>query len=67
MPEVNVAADVQAKADEMISDLLSVIDAYEFPYLVKYVLRAMCFKTKVSALGPDGGVVIRVFPDAFGF
>ena len=67
MPEANVAADVQAKADEMISDLLSVIDAYEFPYLVKYVLRAVGFKTKVSALGSDEGIDIRVFSDAFAF
>lgn len=67
VPEVDFAADVQAKADEMISDLLYKIDAYEFQDLVACVLRAMGFKTKVSAPGPDGGVDIRVFPDAFGF
>ena len=67
VPEVDFAADVQAKADEMISDLLYRIDAYEFQKLVASVLQAMGFRTKVSPPGPDGGVDIRAFPDAFGF
>ena len=59
--------EIQAKADEMISDLLYKIDAYELQNLVAGVLRAMGFRTKVSPPGPDGGVDIRAFPDAFGF
>ena len=59
--------EIQAKADEMISDLLSRIDGYEFQKLVAGLLRAMGFRTKVSPPGPDGGVDIRAFPDAFGF
>lgn len=59
--------EIQAKADEMISDLLYKIDAYEFQNLVAGVLRAMGFRTRVSPPGPDGGVDIRAFPDAFGF
>ena len=59
--------EIQAKADEMISDILSQIDAYEFQKLVAGLLRAMGFRTKVSPPGPDGGVDIRAFPDAFGF
>lgn len=59
--------EIQAKADEMISDLLYKIDAYEFQKLVACVLRVMGFRTKVSPPGPDGGVDIRAFPDAFGF
>lgn len=67
VPVVDFAADVEARADEMISDLLHQIDAYEFQNLVAGVLRAVGFKTKVSPPGPDGGVDIRAFPDAFGF
>ncbi len=66
-PEVDFAAEVQAKADEIISDLLSRIDAYDFQQLVAGLLRAMGFRTKVSPPGPDGGGDIRAFPDAFGF
>jgi len=66
-PPLFTPEEVQAKADEMISDLLSQIDAYEFQKLVAGLLRAMGFRTKVSPPGPDGGVDIRAFPDAFGF
>lgn len=59
--------EVRAKADEIISDILDQIGAYEFQDLVAGVLRAMGFRTKVSPPGPNGGVDIRAFPDAFGF
>jgi len=59
--------DVRGKADEMISDLLSQIDAYDFQELVAGVLRAMGFKTRVSSPGRDLGVDIVAHPDAFGF
>jgi len=59
--------DVRKKADEMILDLISQIDAYDFQELVAGVLRAMGFRTRVSSKGPDGGVDIRAHPDAFGF
>lgn len=59
--------DTRKKADEMISDLLNRIGAYDFQDLVAGILQAMGFRTKVSPPGPDGGVDIRAFPDAFGF
>jgi len=59
--------DTREKADEMISDLLDKIGAYEFQDLVAGLLQAMGFRTRVSSPGPDGGVDIRAFPDAFGF
>jgi len=59
--------DVRGKADEMISDLLSQIDAYDFQELVAGVLRAMGFKTRVSSPGRDLGVDIIAHPDALGF
>jgi len=59
--------DVRNKADEMISDLLSQIGAYDFQDLVAGVLQAMGFKTRVSSPGRDLGVDIVAHPDAFGF
>ena len=59
--------DVRKKADEMILDILDKIGAYDFQELAAGVLQAMGFRTKVSPPGPDGGVDIRAFPDAFGF
>lgn len=59
--------DVRGKAEEMISDLLSQIDAYDFQELVAGVLRTMGFTTRVSSPGRDLGVDIIAHPDAFGF
>jgi len=59
--------EIQAKADEIISDLLYKIDAFGFQNLVADILRTMGFRTKVSQPGPDGGIDIKAFPDAFGF
>jgi restriction system protein len=59
--------DIRSKAGDMISDLLSQIDAYDFQELVAGLLRAMGFKTRVSSPGRDQGVDIVAHPDAFGF
>ncbi|MBI4329790.1 MAG: restriction endonuclease [Chloroflexi bacterium] len=60
--------EVEATADDMISDvLMNRIGPYEFQQLVAGLLRAMGFRTRVSAPGADGGVDIRAFPDALGF
>jgi restriction system protein len=58
---------VHEKANEMISDLLSQIEAYDFQGLVAGVLRAMGFRTQESSPGQDLGVDILAHPDAFGF
>lgn len=59
--------EVKAKADELISDLISKIDPYEFQDLVAGLLQAIGLRTRVSAPGPDGAVDILAHPDAFGF
>lgn len=59
--------DVREKADEIISDLLSKIDPYDFQNLVAGLLNAMGFKTLVRPRGRDSGVDIVAFPDPFGF
>ena len=59
--------EVKGKSDELISDIISKIDPYEFQNLVAAILRAMGFRTTVSLPGPDMGVDIIAHPDAFGF
>lgn len=52
---------------EFIKDKISRLDPYELQDLVAGVLRAMGYKTSVSAPGPDRGVDILASPDGFGF
>ena len=59
--------EVKEKADELISDCLSKIDPFDFQELVAAVLRAMGYRTVVSARGPDSGVDIIAHRDALGF
>ena len=59
--------ETKAKADELIADLVSGIDAYDFQDLVAGLLQAMGYRTRVSDPGPDHGVDIVAHPDAFGF
>ncbi len=58
---------VQSQADEMISDLLSQIDPYDFQRFVAGLLKAIGFNVQLGPPGPDGGVDIDAFPDVFGF
>ncbi len=59
--------DVQAKADELIADLISQLDPYDFQDLVAAVLRAMKFRAVSTPPGRDRGVDIVAHPDPFGF
>jgi restriction system protein len=59
--------EVKAKADELISDLISRIDPYDFQDLVAGLLQAMGFHAVSSPKGTDRGVDIVAHPDAFGF
>ena len=59
--------DIRATADELIADLISHLDPYEFQDLVAGVLRAMGFRAVTVAPGPDRGVDIVAHPDPFGF
>ncbi len=65
--QVDFFEDTQAKADELISDIIAKIDPYDFQDLVAALLRAMGFRTTVSPPGPDGGKDIVAHPDALGF
>ena len=59
--------EMKAKADELIGDLISRIDPYDFQELVAGLLQAMGYRTRVSPPGPDQGVDVIAHPDAFGF
>lgn len=59
--------DVKAKADELIADLISNLDPFDFQDLVAAVLEAMGFHAVSSPPGPDGGIDIIAYPDTFGF
>jgi len=58
---------VEAKALEFIKDKVSQLDWEQMQELVAGVLRAMGYKTRVSAAGPDKGKDIVASPDGFGF
>ncbi|MEE8074754.1 MAG: restriction endonuclease [Candidatus Binatia bacterium] len=57
----------KTKADDLISDIISHIDPYDFQDLVAGVLQAMGFRTRVSPRGADQGVDIVAYPDPLGF
>lgn len=60
-------ANLKGRAREFIKDRLSRLDPYEMQNLIAGVLRAMGYKTRVSAPGADRGVDITASKDGFGF
>lgn len=58
---------IRDQSRELIKDRINVLDPYELQDLVAGVLRAMGYKTRVSAPGADRGVDIMASPDGFGF
>lgn len=59
--------ETEAKADELISDMLAAIDPFDFERLVAAIMRAMGFRATLTQSGADGGVDIIAHPDALGF
>jgi len=59
--------DTKAKADELISDMISKLDSYDFQDLVAGVVAAMGYYSKSSPPGSDKGVDVIAYPDALGF
>jgi restriction system protein len=60
-------AETEAKAAEMISDMITRIPWDHFELLVAAVLRTLGYQTKMTRRGPDGGYDIVAHPDALGF
>jgi restriction system protein len=61
------AIELSELADEKIKDRIVRLDEYSMQDLVAGLLRAMGYKTIVSARGPDRGRDIVASPDGFGF
>lgn len=69
-PEVEAEKTLDAireQSRELIKDRINALDPYQLQDLVAGVLRAMGYKTRVSAPGADRGVDIMASPDGFGF
>lgn len=68
IPTTFIYEDIKQKAEQMVLDFLSQVDAFDFQKLVAGLLRAMGFQIiRVSSPGPDGGFDIDASPDIFGF
>lgn len=59
--------EVQATAEELISDHIAQLDPFDFEELVAALLRAIGYNATTTDPGPDGGVDIVAHPDALGF
>lgn len=65
--DVSILMDeIEDKSKEFIKDMVNSLDAYEMQDLVAGLLRAMGYKTIVSAPGPDRGKDIIASPDGLG-
>lgn len=58
--------EVIQKSQDFIADMIAALDAYQLQDLVAGILRAMGYKTRVSAKGADRGVDIFASPDGLG-
>ena len=59
--------EVESTAQELISDIISQIDPFDFEELVAAVLRAMGYAATTTADGADNGVDVIAHPDELGF
>lgn len=66
-PIAEVRKDTEQRALEFLQDRLSGLGWDGMQELVAGLLRAMGYKTRVSAVGPDQGRDIVASPDGFGF
>lgn len=59
--------EVKSQADELISDLISKIDPYDFQDLVSGLLEAVGYQSYSTSPGRDRGIDIIAHPDSLGF
>lgn len=59
-------AEVVSKSHEFIEDLIAELDPYQMQELVAGLLRAMRYRTHVSARGSDRGIDVFASPDGLG-
>lgn len=65
--EGELLQDIEARSLEFIKDRVVQLDWEDMQRLVSGLLRAMGYKTRISAVGPDRGKDIVASPDGFGF
>ncbi|WEZ08871.1 restriction endonuclease [Priestia flexa] len=65
--EDEIIEDLVSKATVMIQDKVDKFDPWQMQELVGGLLRAMEYNVQVSPKGPDGGVDVLAYKDAFGF
>ncbi|MFA1739360.1 restriction endonuclease [Lysinibacillus fusiformis] len=65
--ETIIIEDLKSKAHLMIEDKVDKLDPWQMQDLVAGLLQAMKYNVKISPKGPDGGVDILAYKDAFGF
>lgn len=62
-----IIEDIKGKARLMIEDKVDKLDPWQMQDLVGGLLQAMKYNVRISPKGPDGGVDILAYKDAFGF
>jgi|UniRef100_C5DAC0 restriction system protein len=65
--EDEMIEDLVGKALTMIQDKVDKLDPWQMQYLVGGLLQAMGYNVQISPKGPDGGVDVLAYKDAFGF
>ena len=58
--------DAEQEARQLIEDRILELDDYQMQELIAAVLRAMGYRTRISAPGPDRGVDVLASPDGLG-
>lgn len=58
--------DAEQEARQLIEDKILELDDYEMQELIAAVLRAMGYRTRIAARGPDRGVDVFASPDGLG-
>jgi len=65
--EIEIIDDLVSKGLVMVQDKVDKLDPWQMQDLVGGLLRAMGYNVQVSPKGPDGGVDVLAYKDAFGF
>ncbi|MED3791069.1 restriction endonuclease [Niallia alba] len=65
--ENEIIEDLVNKALVMVQDKVDKLDPWQMQELVGGLLQAMGYNVQVSPKGPDGGVDVLAYKDAFGF
>ncbi|MEN1966615.1 restriction endonuclease [Lentibacillus sp. N15] len=65
--ESEIIEDLVSKALVMVQDKVDKLDPWQMQELVGGLLQAMDYNAQVSPKGPDGGVDVLAYKDAFGF